>query len=72
MSFDLRRLPVWLQYLVALSVIAVVAAAAWLVGRDRPVPHWVTHGIIPVLGWVYIAFAAYWVVSRILRWRRRS
>lgn len=64
---DLRRLPVWLQYLIALSVVALVGGAAWLVGRDRPVPLWITHYLVPALGAIYLLL----LVARLVRWARR-
>lgn len=66
---DLRRLPTWLQYLIALSVVALVGGAAWLAGRDRPVPFWITHYLVPALGVIYLVL----LVARLARWawRRR-
>jgi hypothetical protein len=57
---------------ISILIVAVVVIAAWLTGRGRPVPWWITRGIIPALGWVYIVFGAWWVANRIIRWRRRS
>jgi hypothetical protein len=61
---DLRRLPVWLQYLIALTVVAVVSIAAWLVGRNRPIPNWITHYLIPILGWSYIVLFTFVMINR--------
>ena len=66
---DLNRLPAWLQYLIALSVVAVVVGAAWAVGRDDPVPGWITHYLIPALGWLYIVLVVYVLLFRLLRQR---
>jgi hypothetical protein len=63
-KIDLRVLPVWLQYIIALTVVAIVAGLAWLVGRDQPVPDWIQHGLIPALGWIYLALLA----AALLRW----
>lgn len=68
-DIDLRRLPVWIQYVISLSVVAIVVVAAWIVGRDRPVPAWITHWLIPILGWIYLMLVAF-VIWR--RWRRGS
>jgi len=61
-GINLRALPVWLQYAIALVVIALVVSLAWLVGRDRPVPGWLTHRFIPALGWVYLALCVYLII----------
>jgi peptidoglycan/LPS O-acetylase OafA/YrhL len=63
--FDLRRLPVWLQYLISLSALAVVVTAAWLIGKDQPVPSWLITKMIPTLGWIYIVLL---VVAMVSRW----
>ena len=62
---DLDRLPTWLQYIVALAVTAVVVIAAWLVGRDNPVPAWIDNYLIPGLGWVGLCLIVVIVVSEI-------
>jgi len=64
---DLRRLPAWLQYTIALAVVAVVAGLAWLVGRDDPLPDWMTGALIPALGWLYIVLFIIAIVIRLTR-----
>jgi hypothetical protein len=71
-SFDLRRLPVRWQYLIALLVISPIAWFAWHVGKDRPRPFWLEHYLIPFLAWCYIALAARWIFLRVLRRLRSS
>jgi heme A synthase len=61
---DLRTLPVWLQYVISLTVVAVVAAAAWVIGKDQPVPNWLTTKMIPALGWVYIGLFTTVMIGR--------
>ena len=65
-DIDLRRLPPYLRYPLALSIVAAVSALAWYVGRDRPVPAWIQHGM-PALGWIYLALLAVVVVQRLIR-----
>ncbi len=55
---DLRLLPGWMQYVIALSVVAVVVTAAWIVGSDRPVPAWITRYLVPALGAFYLILCA--------------
>lgn len=64
-QIDLRKLPRWQQYAIAFSALAVVVTAAWLIGKDQPVPSWLTIKIIPALGWIYIVL---FVVAMISRW----
>ncbi|MGA7980084.1 MAG: hypothetical protein WCA32_07620, partial [Chromatiaceae bacterium] len=49
---DLRRaLPRTAQWALALAVVAGVAALAWGLHRDDPVPHWIGAYLVPALGW---------------------
>jgi hypothetical protein len=64
-EIDLRKLPVRLQYLIALTVVAIVTIAAWLVGRNRPIAYWITHYLIPILGVSYIVLFTFVVLRRI-------
>jgi len=65
---DLRTLPPWAQYGIALIVVAVVGGLAYLAGRGRPTPSWFT-GLFPVLGWIGVAALLYLVVWQILKRR---
>jgi len=65
---DLRTLPPWAQYGIALIVVAVVGGLAYLAGRGRPTPSWFT-GLFPVLGWIGVAALVYLVVWQILKRR---
>ena len=47
---DLRTLPLWLQYLIALVVVGAVVGLALVVGRDRPIPFWIKDYLTPMLG----------------------
>ncbi len=63
-NIDLRKLPAWLQYVIALSVVGIVVPAAWIVGRDQPVPSWITTKLIPALGWLYLVLFVYVILHR--------
>jgi hypothetical protein len=64
---DLKTLPVWFQYLISLTVIAIVSFTAWIVGHNKPNPTWITNYLIPILGWLYIVLFTYVIGSRIVR-----
>ena len=66
---DLRRLPSWAQYVIALAVVAVVVALAWFVGRDRPVPTWVSEKLVPGLAWIFIIALVATLMVRLVRGR---
>jgi hypothetical protein len=69
---DLRRLPRWQQYVIALTVTAGVVAAAWLVGGDEPVPAWASGWLVPALGWLVLAVGAGALGMRLLDRLRRD
>ena len=69
---DLRRLPRWQQYALALAVTAAVVVLAWLVGGDEPVPAWVSELLVPALGWLVLAVVAGALAMRLLRRLRRG
>jgi hypothetical protein len=63
---DLRRgLPAAARYALALVIVIGVSLAAWYVGRDDPTPRWIAEGLVPALGWIYLALlaiaAVYWI-----------
>ena len=60
---DVWKLPAWQRYAIALVLTAAIAGAGWYVGRNRPVPEWITGGLIPFLGWLVLALAAVAVVQ---------
>jgi hypothetical protein len=66
-TVNLRTLPTWLKYLISLTVIALVVGAAWMVGGGRPAPRWILHGLIPVLGWIYLALVVYLIVYHVVK-----
>ncbi len=66
-NINLRNLPAWLQYLIALTVVALVGGAAWLAGRDDPLPAWVTSYLIPAITVLYVALLAVAVARRLRR-----
>jgi hypothetical protein len=51
---DMRRLPLWVRYLLGSLTVVAVVGMAWIYGREEPVPPWVEHGLVPALGWIYI------------------
>ncbi|HEY2290784.1 MAG TPA: hypothetical protein VGM86_08800 [Thermoanaerobaculia bacterium] len=67
---DLRFLPVWLQYVISCTVVLGVALTAWWVGRDRPIPLWVSGRLLPAIGWIVIALAAFGLAARFLARRK--
>jgi hypothetical protein len=69
---DLRRLPRWQQYAIALGVTGAVVVAAWLVGGDEPVPAGVSEILVPALGWLVLAIVAGALAVRLLGRRGRG
>jgi len=66
-EIDLKKLPTWIQYTIALSVTAIVVFAAWTVGSQQPVPVWLTKYFIPASGWLYLMLFSYVVVRRLFK-----
>ena len=64
---DLRVLPKWLQRLIALAVVAVVAGAALRVRGVQPIPEWAQTYLLPVLGVTYFALLVYVIYYRVFR-----
>jgi hypothetical protein len=75
---DLRRgLSATARYTIAIAIVVGVSLAAWYVGRDDPVPRWIGEGLVPALGWIYLALLAvavvYWIRQlRVKRARRKE
>jgi hypothetical protein len=71
---DLRTLPTWAQYVIALGVVFLVllaVIASWQSGSG-PNPVWLdilNRFIVPIAGWLGIAALAFLLVRR---FRRRS
>jgi len=53
------RIPAGLRTIVALAITALVVALALWVNDGAASPPWIVDGLIPVLGWIYLALAAY-------------
>jgi hypothetical protein len=64
-NIDLKQLPIWLQYTIALSVTTIVVITAWQVGHNQPTPQWINQFLIPTLGWIYLVLLGYGVLSRL-------
>ncbi|OUL31317.1 hypothetical protein BV372_20360 [Nostoc sp. T09] len=66
---DLKTLPVFLQYVIALLVSTIVFALAWYVGKDKPIPDWIQNYIMPNLGWIGIVLLSYffgrWLINKV-------
>lgn len=63
-KIDLTRLPMWLQYLISLSVVAIVAMFAYLISKDKPIPTWIEVYLIPILSWIFIILFVSITVSK--------
>lgn len=69
---DLRRLPSWLQYFIALATIASIAVVAWLAGRDEPIPLWVSEWLVPNLAWILLGLIIVAVAGTVIERKRRK
>jgi len=69
---NLRTLPTWLQYLIALTVIAIVVIAAWLVSHGTPTPasNWIVHTLAPILGWLFIILVVLNIIMLLVNRRK--
>jgi hypothetical protein len=54
-----------------MAAVLVIVTIAWFVGRNRPTPDWIEHGLVPALGWVALALVAVVIVDFVLKARRR-
>lgn len=66
---DLRQLGTRMRLVIAIAVTSAAVAAAWILGRDDPVPSWISDGLVPALGWIYLALL---VVAGVHVLRRRQ
>jgi uncharacterized membrane protein YkvI len=66
-EINLRTLPTWLQYTIAVTVVGVVAAAAWFVGHEKLVPACIEHYLSPGLGWLGLLL----IIIVIVDWFRK-
>ncbi|RDE51780.1 MAG: hypothetical protein DVS81_03910 [Candidatus Accumulibacter meliphilus] len=55
------------RWLIAALVTAAVVTLAWFVGRDDPVPDWISKGLVPALGWIYLVL----LLVALVYWLRR-
>lgn len=69
---DLHVLPTWLQYLIALTIVAIVVIAAWLVSHGAPTPasNWIAHTLAPILGWLFIILVVFLIINRTMKSRK--
>jgi len=69
---DLRTLPVWAQYAIAIAVVLVVLGGvllSWQAGNG-PNPVWqdfINRAIVPIAGWIGIGAFAFVLISRLRR-----
>lgn len=66
---DLHKLPVALQYVIALATVAVVVALVFAFGDRDPGPSWLTDTLPPILGAVGLVIVAVYVIMRARRRR---
>jgi hypothetical protein len=66
-TVNLRRLPTWAQYAIAIPVSAAIMFLAWRVGRDRPAPPWIGP-FLSVWMWLGPGLLAFFIVRWL--WRR--
>jgi len=69
---DLRTLPTWAQYAIALGVVLVVLLVVWLYWQagNGPNPVWhdvINRAIVPIAGWIGIAAFACVLIWRLRR-----
>ena len=67
---DLHRFPVWIQYLIALSVVAIVTLLAW--HFRNPTPQWVTEWVVPALSWIGLCLIVTGVSWHVYHWWRQE
>ena len=70
---DLHKLPVWIQYVIALVTVAVVVGLALAFsGGEHETPSWLTDTLPPILGALAIVVGAGLLISRARRRHRAS
>lgn len=73
---NLRLLPLWLQYVIALVVVAGVLILVWHTRAERPVPNWFSHYVLPAIQWgggaILILVLAYGAVRWLGQGRKKS
>jgi len=63
--------PKRVQYAIAVAVMVPIATLGWIVGKDNPVPAWITELLIPVLSVIALIFMGILVVDWVRRRTRR-
>jgi hypothetical protein len=72
-GIDLHRLPEWLQYAIALPVVAAVVTLVWLTRDQHPTPAWMTDYVLPAVTWGGgAALLCYLAYRAARRFRRRK
>ena len=66
---NLRTLPLWQQYLIALSITVFVVTIAWLVSRGVPssTSSRIEYTLAPILGWLFIILVLCLILGRFIR-----
>jgi hypothetical protein len=68
---DLRRLPPWLQFGIAVAVAAAVMWLAWTLRASHPGPAWIRRWLLPAWTVIGLAVLCGYAVRWILRHIRR-
>jgi hypothetical protein len=68
---NLHRLPVTVQYLIALVVVAGVLMLVWHTRTQHPTPVWITQYLLPTIQWGGGAMLICLLAYRALLWLRR-
>lgn len=64
-KIDLTRLPIWLQYLISITIVGIVVVLAYLIGKDKPIPIWIEAYLISILSWTFIVLSVSIIVGKI-------
>jgi len=66
-SLPKQPLPVWLYFLIALKVAAIVIVIAWLVEHTTPIPSSIQSILMPFLGWTALTICLWTIMRRVIK-----
>jgi len=66
---DIRHAPARFRNSLAVVIILIIGAAAWVVGRDQPVPGWIGGQLVPLLGIGFALLVVLAGVEAVVKWR---